>query len=76
MLTLWNPASSLIGNIDYFLMVREKTIGFVYPHKDCKYFLVVFALSAEISEVESVRQFLATLAIKLLDSLCSITIHD
>jgi hypothetical protein len=57
MLNLWNPASSLIGKVRSFIMIREKLTALIYPQIEGHYFLVVFEATTEISEVEAVRSF-------------------
>ena len=57
-LNLWNPASSMIGKVKSFVMIREKLTALMSPHKDGYYFLVVFEAGIALSEVDKIRIYL------------------
>jgi hypothetical protein len=54
-LNLWKPASSMIGNMKSFVMIREKLIALIAPHNEETYFLVVFEAGTDLSEIDKVR---------------------
>src|SRR5712692_2563472 len=42
MITLWRASDQIIGEIEGFVMMRERMVGLVVPLKSGNYFLVVF----------------------------------
>ena len=55
MLNLWRPASTLIGNVESFIMNRHKVIGLIIPAKHDNYFLAIFEAKTPITIVEKTR---------------------
>jgi len=54
-LNLWRPASPLIGKVESFIMIREKIVGLIVPHKNQNYFLVIFEAATPLTAIEKIR---------------------
>ena len=55
MLNLWQPASPLLGKLEGFVMIREKIVGLIVPHRKQNYFLVIFEGGTPLKKVEQIR---------------------
>jgi hypothetical protein len=55
-LELWKRSVDLLGRMNAFIMIMEKVVDLIVPHRDTgAYFLVVFDKDAPVSEVEKTR---------------------
>ena len=55
MINLWRPSSSLIGDIDSFIMIRKKIVGLIVPVDHGNYLLTIFEAKTPIEVVEKSR---------------------
>jgi hypothetical protein len=55
MLNLWRPSSSLIGDIESFIMIRKKIVGLIVPLEQENYLLAIFEAKTPIDIVEKLR---------------------
>ena len=60
-LNLWKPASKLVGDTQAFIMIREKLVGLIVPHKEGNYVLAIFEKDTDLSVVEKARKLLKAL---------------
>jgi len=61
-INLWNPARELIGKTTSFIMIREKLVALIVPHRKANYFLIVFEAGTPMEKVERVRKKLLSSA--------------
>ena len=61
-LNLWKPASKLVGETRTFIMIKDKLVGLIVPHKKNNYVLAIFERNTDLRRVEKAR-------IKLLKAL-------
>ena len=54
-LNLWRPASPLVGKVESFIIIREKIVGVIVPHKNQSYFLIIFEARTPNADVERIR---------------------
>lgn len=54
-LNLWKPASKIIGETQAFIMMKDKLVGLIVPHKKNNYVLAIFERGTDLRRVEKAR---------------------
>lgn len=54
-LNLWKPASKFVGDAHAFIMIRDKLVGLIVPHKKDTYVLTIFDKGTDMARVEKAR---------------------